>query len=182
MTLFLDRRAAAGALCLMLAATNPAIGQESLLSPDAEVLARQGLKAQVASLRAEIEGLVGDGTGEVDVARVQQDLTLIAAILGAFPHLFGEGTSQEALAAAGSAVTTDAQPAIFEDLESFAAFAASVQGTAEVAAAESDPAALHAATLALWDSCTACHDTYLAYEMDLGGGGDVGNLDFLNDF
>ncbi|NDV02828.1 cytochrome c [Pseudoroseicyclus tamaricis] len=173
--------AAAGGLCLALSLTGPATGQESFLSPEAEVLARQGLKAQVAGLRAEVEALVGDGSGEVDVPRVQQDLAIIAAILGAFPHLFGEGTSPDALAAAGSQVTTDAQPAIWDDEESFAAFADSIHTLALEAAVESDPAALHGATMALWDGCTSCHETYLNYTMDLGGG-DVGDLDFLNDF
>ncbi|MGZ9808881.1 cytochrome c [Pseudoroseicyclus sp. H15] len=180
MTLQHVLRAAAAGLCLSLAA-GAAAAQEVMLSPDAEVLARQGLKAQVATLRTEIEEMVGDGTGEVDVARVQQDLGIIAAILAAFPHLFDEGTSADALAAAGSMVTTDAQQAVFDDLESFTAFADSVHALAIEAAAQTDAAGLHGATMALWEGCTGCHDTYLNYTMDLGGG-DTGNLDFLNDF
>src|SRR5690606_33378631 len=123
----------------------------------------QGLKIQVAEMRAGIEAAVADGNAE-SFESLAADFATIAAIVEAFPHLFPADTSPAAIEAAGLDVATDASPAIWDDFAAFAAMAQSVAASARAASEAPDFEALATASTQVWASCTACHDAYLVYD------------------
>lgn len=169
----------AGAGSLALGQEEPAAGPlAGSYDPADLVEARRALKSQVYAMQQEIEFGVEDGA-EDQLANYSQDLLAIAATLEAFPYLFPQSTSPDALAAAGSQADTDAAPAIWEDFPAFFDRAEEVAALAREAAAVETFEAVAEASSAVWTACTSCHDDYLNYEMDLNFGGESG-LDLDN--
>lgn len=147
--------------------------------PSAIVEARQGLKAQVAVMRSEIE-LAVEFSEEDAFEYLRGNLGAIAASVEAFPYLFPSTTSPDALSAAGSGVSTSASAAIWDDFEAFEGFAQSVAQMARQASEAESFAQLAEASATLWGNCTACHDAYLVYD-PFAAMGDM-DLDFDSPF
>jgi len=155
--------AAAGILSTGLMAQDAAEAPPSAFAPANTVAARQGLKIQVADMRAGIEAAVANGDSE-SFESLAADFATIAAIVEAFPHLFPADTNPDAITAAGLDVSTDASPAIWDDFAAFAAMAKSVAATARAASEAPDFESLAAASTGVWAACTSCHDAYLVYD------------------
>ena len=155
--------AALGILSTGLMAQDAAEAPPAAFAPAETVAARQGLKAQVALMRAGIETAVAEGNSE-SFELLAADFATIAAIVEAFPHLFPADTNPDAIATAGLDVATDASPAIWDDFGAFAAMAQNVAAAARAASEAPDFQTLAAASTEVWAACTACHDAYLVYD------------------
>jgi len=138
------------------------------------VEARQGLMTQIDTLILQLEELVAGGN-EDDALRASEVGGMLASAFRAFPHLFPEITSSENLTAAGIDTVTSADPAIWEDFDSFYAMAHTAADRADAVFEAETIADIGPLAEQLRDSCEECHAQFLHYDpfAAMGLGTDV---------
>ncbi len=132
-------------------------GWTGATDPKAVIKARQELMEHIELLMEPIDTITVRPVG--DVARLHQNAEVIAAMLGAVPHLFPPTTNRYDPKAA--LPETLALAPIWSDFPTFYRLAdAAVDAAEAMARAEGTPA-LRAASLKLRGSCDACHALFL---------------------
>jgi cytochrome c556 len=124
------------ALVPLLVVAAPAAAQD--IAPADYVAARQAQMAAMQALAYHVE-LEAEGADDLTVFRLTEEAGAIAALLGAVPMLFPEGTVPDDLP---EDVVSMASPAIWEDPDGFRVAAATALEAAEALAAAPDAAAL----------------------------------------
>jgi len=159
------RIASALACCLsgiaIAQAAAPAVGEGAgwtgATKPNDVIKARQELMGHIEMLMEPIDTITVRPVG--DVARLHQNAEVIAAMLGAVPHLFPPTTNRYDPKAA--LPETLALAPIWSDFPTFYRLAGAAVEAAEGMAAAQGAPALRAASLKLRGSCDACHALFL---------------------
>lgn len=145
--------------------TMPLRGQEAADASELAdiVAARKGLMQQIDVLMAEIEFTIAE-PGEDAALRASQLAGLLSPAFRAFPHLFPDASSTEALTAAGIEVQTSAAPAIWEDFETFHTMAQTARERADAIFTAQTLDEIGPLAEELRQSCEACHAQFLFYD------------------
>ena len=129
----------------------PAWGSVAL-DANGTIQGRQALMAYIGSNMRSLSGMAR-GDQEYNAEYVRAVGQAIAAISAALPHLFPEGTGKDA-------GRTEADQAIFDDPNGFAAVAAQLGDAARAVSASADSGAFAEAFPALAGTCRTCHSVY----------------------
>jgi cytochrome c556 len=139
----------------------PAVGQGAgwtgATNPKDVIKARQELMEHIELLMEPIDTITVRPVG--DVVRLHQNAEVIAAMLGAVPHLFPPTTNRYDPKVA--LPETLALAPIWSDFPTFYRLAGAAVDAAEAMARTEGTPALRAASLKLRGSCDACHALFL---------------------
>lgn len=124
----------------------------------ASIVARKALMQSIEELLAQLEADLASGLIRGD--QVVTSTNAIAAMLDTFPLLFPKESDLLGNKTALGAVTTSADPRIWNDFPAFAALSHKAATTAKAAAVAEPVATLPR----LRETCSGCHTQYLYYD------------------